>query len=183
MPILAAEPDVHPPTLFADPADSRTWFVAHTKPRQEKALARGLRTADVPYFAPTAPRRNLIGGRLRTSRIPVFPGYAFFRGTADDRSRVLATGRVANVLPVPDQDSLWVDLRQVNAVLGTGQPVVPDVRLVPGAKVRVRFGPLAGLSGTIVRSAAGRRFVVAVTFLNRGLAVEIEDLHLARTGR
>jgi transcription antitermination factor NusG len=182
MPILAREPEIYPPTLFADPADSREWFVAHTKPRQEKALARKLHDANVPYFAPTTPRRSLIRGRIVTSRVPVFPGYAFFRGAVSDRGKILSTGRVANILAVPDQAALWTDLRQVNAVLGTGEPVVPDVRLLPGATVRVRFGPLAGLSGTIVRTATGRRFVVAVSFLNRGLAVEIDDKHLTRIG-
>jgi transcription antitermination factor NusG len=184
MPILAAEPELFPPNLFSNhpPGDGCRWYVAHTKPRQEKALARNLHAANVAYFVPTAPKRTLIRGRVHTSRLPVFPNYAFLRTHEDDRHRILATGRVANVLSVGDQDALWNDLRQVNAVLGTGEPVVADVRLVPGAKVRIRFGPLAGLSGTIVRAATGRRFVVAVSFLNRGLAVELDDLHLTKAG-
>jgi len=42
--ILAAEPDLYPDVLFAGPppADGRVWWLAHTKPRQEKALARQL---------------------------------------------------------------------------------------------------------------------------------------------
>jgi hypothetical protein len=49
--------------------------------------------------------------------------------------------------------------------------------------VRVTAGPLAGLTGTVLRHGGGRRFVVRVDFLNRGVAVELDDVLLARTIR
>lgn len=184
MPILAPEPDLFPDTLLdrSVPAAGE-WWVAQTKPRQEKALARRLLTAGIAFYAPTAPKRTLKNGRLRTSRLPLFSGYAFVRGTAADRLRVLATDRVARMLPVPDQDRLWADLGQVRQLLAAGKPVFPEDRIEAGAAVRVTAGPLAGLTGTVLRAGGGRRFVVQVEFLRRGIAVELDDVSLARIGR
>jgi transcription antitermination factor NusG len=182
MPILAAEPDQYPESLFDQPTAGE-WWVAHTKPRQEKALARRLREVGVAFYAPTAPKRALVRGRVRTSRLPLFPGYAFVHGTAADRLRVLATNRAARVLTVADQGRLWADLGQVRALLGTGRPVFPEDRIEPGSPVRVTAGPLAGLTGTVLRHGGGRRFVVRVDFLSRGVAVELDDVLLARTIR
>jgi transcription antitermination factor NusG len=183
MPILAAEPDCYPESLFdldAAGGDGRVWWVARTRPRQEKCLARRLFAAGVPFYAPTAPKRTMVRGRVAWSHVPLFAGYVFFRGGAEDRARVLGTGRTAGVLAVPDQDRLWADLRQVTAVLGTGRPVFPEDRIEPGATVRVRTGPLAGLTGTVVRAGTGRRFVVKVDFIQKGVAVELDDALLAR---
>lgn len=182
MPILTAEPDVYPDALFDVPSadDGRAWWVAHAKPRQEKCLARRLLAASIPFYLPTAPRRTRVRGRILTAHVPLFAGYVFLRGDPADRGRVLGTGRVATVLPVTDQDRLWADLRQVRRLLAAGQPVFPEDKLEPGAVVRVRYGPLAGLTGTVVRSATGHRFVVRVDFIQRGAAVELDDAALAR---
>jgi transcriptional antiterminator RfaH len=180
MPILAAEPDLYPATLFDAEADGRAWSVAQTKARQEKALARSLVAAGVPYFSPCTPRRNRVRGHIVVSHIPLFAGYVFVRGAVSDRGRILTTGRAIRLLSVPDQDGLWADLRQVWHLTGTGLPLEPLERLVAGARVRIRRGPMAGLTGVIVRSAGRQRFVVAVDFLGKGVAVELETDTLAR---
>ena len=60
MPILPAEPDRYPADLFSgDPAGGEcAWWVLHTKPRQEKSLARHLQAAGVGYFLPAVARRT-----------------------------------------------------------------------------------------------------------------------------
>jgi transcriptional antiterminator RfaH len=183
MPILAAEPDCFPDTLFDSNAateDGLVWWVAHTRPRQEKCLARRLFAEQVPFYAPTAPKRNMVRGRVKLAYVPLFPGYVFLRATAVDRAWVRTTGRAASMLAVSDQERLWHDLRQVAKLMGTGRPVFPEDRIEPGALVQVRSGPLAGLTGTVVRSGSSRRFVVQVNFIQRGVAIEIEDLLLTR---
>lgn len=183
MPILAAEPDCFPDGLLdprTGPGDGLAWWVAHARPRQDKCLARRLFAARIPFYAPTAARKSVVRGRVMVARVPLFAGYVFFRGTAADRAWVRTTGRAGAVLAVADQDRLWADLRQVGRLVGSGRPVFPEDRIEPGAAVRVRSGPLAGLTGTVVRAGAGRRFVVQVDFIRRGVAVELEDALLSR---
>jgi transcription antitermination factor NusG len=178
VPILAAEPDRYPTHLFDSPPEARTWYVLHTKPRQEKSLARTLFAADVGFYLPTVPRRSRARHRVLTSHAPLFPGYVFLYADREERVTALASNRIANILPVHDQPKLWNDLKQVNQLLGAGLPVAAESQLAPGTPVEITTGPLAGLCGTVIRTGTGRRFVVRVDFIHQGASVLLEDCSL-----
>lgn len=181
MPLLPAEPETYPEDLFAadsPAAEDRLWRVLHTKPRQEKSLARQLHRHAIPHYLPLVRRRRRIRGRTLTAHIPLFPGYVFLLGDGRDRVTALATRRVVRALEVGDQERLWHDLRQLRRLIAAGAPVTPEDRLAPGSLVEVKSGPLAGLRGKILRSASGRRFVVEVDFIQRGASVMLDDFVL-----
>jgi len=181
MPILPAEPDRFPASLF-DPHDAdaapRDWWVLHTKPRQEKALARHLSAAAVPYYLPCIARRTRIRGRVFTAQVPLFTSYLFLLADRTERISALSTDRVVHAIEVHDQPKLWTDLRQIEQLIATGAPVTPEAQLAPGTPVEITSGPLEGLQGIIVRSASGRRFVVRVDFIQQGASVLLEDYAL-----
>jgi transcriptional antiterminator RfaH len=162
-----------------NPAGGR-WWVLHTRPRQEKCLARQLYEARLPFYLPQVARRTLCRGRLLTSHVPLFPSYCFVLADEQQRIRALQSQRVVRTLEVADQERLWGDLRQVQRLIATGAPITPEGQLVAGAVVEIRTGPLAGLRGVIVRQAKQRRFVIQVDFIQRGASVELDDFMLAR---
>jgi transcription antitermination factor NusG len=182
VPILPAEPDRYPAHLFdasdVDAAGSRAWYVLHTRPRQEKSLARHLHAAGVSFYLPAIPRRRRLSNRVLTAHMPLFPGYVFLFADRDERQTALASNRIAHAIPVYDQARLWDDLRQVDRLLGTGVPVAAEARLAPGTPVEITTGPLAGLCGTVIRTTSGRRFVVRVDFIHQGASVLLEDCSL-----
>lgn len=183
MPILPAEPALFPEHLFVEspPAETnRSWWVLHTKPRQEKRLAQHLYGKNIPFFLPLISRQVRIRARIVLSHLPLFPGYVFVLGNWDERVAALATGRIVQALKVVDQKRLWHDLRQVQQLIGSGAPLTPEGRLVAGATVEIRSGPLAGLRGTIIESVSGRRFLVRVDFIQRGASVLLDDIGLVR---
>jgi transcriptional antiterminator RfaH len=182
MPILPAEPSSFPAELFTEsivPQQAgRQWWVLHTKPRQEKSLARQLHRAQIPFYLPLDPHRFRLRGRVMTSHVPLFGGYAFLLGTHEERLTAFGTRRVAQALEVKDQAGLWHDLRQVQRLISSGAPVTLEERLAPGMTVEIKSGPLAGLKGRILRRASGRRFVVAVDFIQQGASVLLDDFAL-----
>ena len=178
MPILDAEPDLAPPDLFAAAEDGRRWVVAHTRPRQEKAVARELFAAGVPFYLPCDRRRVKVRAKVVTSRPPLFGGYVFARVSEGDRGRVQFNPRVASVLPVHDQPRLWDDLRRVRRVLDLGEPVTAERTVEPGTVVTMRDGPLTGMTGTVVKAAGGFKFVVRVDFIRQGLSVVVDGAAL-----
>jgi transcription antitermination factor NusG len=185
MPILAAEPSWFPDQLFDEPApppdSDRVWWVLHTKPRQEKSLARQLCMAAVPFYLPLITQRTRVRGRTQTSHVPLFGSYVFLQGTHEERLTALTTNRVVQSLDVKDQAGLWRDLRQLQRLIGSGAPVTPEDRLAPGMSVEITSGPLAGLKGRILRTANGRRFVVAVDFIQQGASILLDDFVLVRS--
>jgi len=83
---------------------------------------------------------------------------------------------------VKDQERLWSDLRNVYRLLDFGQPILPHDGLAAGTPIVVRTGPLAGMNGTIVRSAGGNKFVVHIDLIQRGVAVVVDAETLGRLG-
>jgi len=113
-----------------------------------------------------------------TAHVPLFTSYLFLLADRDERLAALASDRVVQVLTVHDQERLWHDLRQTQRLLATGAAVSAEDRLAPGTPVEITTGPLAGLYGTVVRTASGRRFVVRVDFIQQGASVLLEDCAL-----
>jgi transcriptional antiterminator RfaH len=179
MPLLPLEPYLFPGDLFEDPApvvnSPERWWVLHSRPRAEKALARQLLARSLPFFLPLHHRQWRSRGRLQSSYLPLFPGYVFLRGDDDGRVAALTTNLVAHVLPVPDQNQLVADLIRVNHLIVSGSPLTPEDRLEPGTLVEITAGPFAGMEGKILRSGKNLRFFVEVQFLQRGVSVEIES--------
>jgi transcription antitermination factor NusG len=177
MPLLPAEPCLYPADLFAgpDPPDGGVWWVLHTRPRAEKAVARSLFSGGVAFFLPVYEFTRRTGGRRQTSQLPLFPGYVFLRAEDEGRTRALETNQVATCIPVPDQGQLRQELESVHRVMTSGVPIGPEAQLVPGAAVTIARGPLAGLRGKVLRRGNRLTLVVEVNLLRQGVSVEIES--------
>lgn len=179
MPILPAEPDLYPPDLWTrpeGPPPDQPWWCLHTRPRQEKAVTRDLRSRGLTFYLPVVDQetRTPAGRRIR-SRVPLFGGYVFFQGDDAARREALTTNRLVQVLPVSDPAALVADLRQIERMLRSGLPVVPEPTYPVGARVRIATGPLTGLVGVVLRRGAGDRFVAVVRLLGNGAAVDLRD--------
>ncbi len=177
MPLLPLEPFLHPENLL-DPQASRpetgSWWVLHTRPRAEKALARSFMSRGIDFFLPLQKRAFRNRGRALTSYLPLFPGYVFLHGEGPQRLQALETNMVARALPVPDQEQLHTDLQRVHRLMVSGASLAPENRLLPGSEVRLVGGPFVGLEGTVLRSGGKMRLVVLVHFLHQGVSIEID---------
>ncbi len=181
MPILPEEPTLYPETLLEEMAplpSSRRWWVLHTKPRNEKAVARSLLAFEIPFYLPLVEKANVCRGRRFVSQVPLFAGYVFLFGTDEERVASLTTNRVSKVLVVDDLEQLTDDLRQLQRLIASGTPLTIEQRLMPGDRVRVRSGPLIGLEGTIVKRHGITRLLVAVNLLQQGASVDIDICQL-----
>ncbi len=178
MPILGSEPSRFPINLFdpeiQDDSESRWWAIL-TKTRQEKALGRQLLAQKIAFFLPLVEKDRLIRGRRVRSFLPVFNGYVFLFGTAEERVDALRTNRISQVLEVPDQNQLCVDLQQLSRLIETRAPVTVERRFEPGRRVRIKSGAMAGLEGTVIARRGSYRLLIAVNFLQSGISVEIDD--------
>lgn len=171
-------PTIYPENLLdglaAEPSDRR-WWVLYTKVHQEKALSRQLLGREMPYYLPLVEKTSRWRGRRFVSMVPIFAGYVFLYGNEQERVWSLTTNRISRVLAVPDLDGLANDLRRLQRLIASGAPLTIEKRLARGDRVRVRYGPLAGLEGVVLRRDGASRLLVAVNFLQQGASAEIED--------
>jgi len=150
------------------------WWVAHAKPRCEKALAFGLRVDGVGYYLPLITKVAVSGGRKRRSMIPVFTSYVFFCGGPEARVSALQTNRVVRVIPVKERDQFVRELQAVEAALAADGQLDLYPFAVTGRRCRVRSGAFEGIEGTIVRRDDRPVLVLQVSILGCGAALEIE---------
>ena len=94
--------------------------------------------------------------------------------SAATRHIALETNRIAKLIAVPDPAGLITELTHLQQLLGAGLSVDPYLRLKKGSPCRVRTGPLMGLEGQIDRRKDQTRFIVNITILGQGAAVEID---------
>lgn len=168
----------NPPTSWPDGkviADfTGRWWVAHTKSRNEKALAWDSLHKNISYFLPMNWKVWRRRGRTMRSLLPLFGGYLFFCGDEKERLKVLRTNRVANMLEVKDQAKLVDELSQIELALRAGVPLRPHKYLKAGQCCRVIGGPLADLQGIIVTTRTDTRLVLQIEMLGQATSVEID---------
>lgn len=167
---------VHPQTLLEPgsmPDAGRPWWVARTRTRQEKALARSLHGKGIGYFLPLVSRPQKNRDRMRTSIVPLFDGYLFFQADAQERLATIQTGHLAQAIPVKGQDALHAQLQAIAKVceLKIGLELADFAQV--GKKVRIIAGPFTGLTGIISTGRKANRLILKVDAIGQAVAVEI----------
>jgi transcription termination/antitermination protein NusG len=150
------------------------WWVAHTKSRNEKALAGDLVAKGICYFLPMRWKVTYKSGRKLRSLLPLFSGYLFFCGEEIDRLEVLKTNRVANCIEVKDQPTFVRELTQIERAINAGVDLTPHDYIKVGQRCRVTNGPLQGLHGIVIDNQGSARLVLQVDMLGQAASVEID---------
>ncbi len=150
------------------------WWVAHTKSRNEKALANELVRKNISYFLPMRWKLTIRNRRKFRSLLPLFSGYLFFCGDERQRIELLKTNRVANLLEVKDQGKLLAELSQIEQAVQAGVDLTPHKYIETGQRCRVLAGSLAGLQGIVIKTKTAARLVLQVDMLGQAASVEID---------
>jgi transcription antitermination factor NusG len=150
------------------------WFVAHTKPRQEKKLKAYCDRHGLAATLPTYQSRHKYRGKAVTFDKPLFPGYVFLQLEPTKKDFVRQSDNIANLLEVPDQATLQQQLEEVLKALDSGL----EVRLAPnigeGMRVRIKSGSLQGVEGWVEKRHGPSVVLLRVDFIHQAAAVKLE---------
>jgi transcription antitermination factor NusG len=132
----------------------------------------------IGYYLPMYLRRQTAKNRTRTSLIPVFPGYLFFKADDMDRHTALRSNHIARIIEVYNQLGLTQELIQIDKVLSGNVPgtiqVYPYDAVFEGQWVRVTQGPFKGVTGRIIRKDQNFRLALSVEIVRQAVAVYID---------
>ena len=157
------------------PDTSRRWYAAYTKPSHEKRVAEHLELRRIELFLPlyVSSRRWNNGCNVTLER-PLFPGYVFVHIPASERVGVLELSGVLSIVgtarqptPLPDED-----IERFRCGLHLVQ-AEPHPSLTVGETVRIRRGPLQGMTGVVTRQKNSFRVVLTVDLIMKSVAVEV----------
>ena len=170
-------PICFPENLFSEHCETspkKRWWVARTKTRQEKALAWSLKGLGIDYFLPLVSRPQKCKGRMRTSIVPLFDGYLFFKGTEQQRLVALKTSRIAQVIEVEAQQQIDTELSSL--VIATEQQSTLTLCdfVKKGQRVEIVSGPFMGMTGIVKAKKNSKRVVLNIEAIRQGVLCEID---------
>ena len=140
---------------------------------------RRLRALNISHYCPLIARKTKSpSGRVRTSFLPLFPGYVFVQANEDQRLQTLKTNCVSRTLQVTEPDHLITDLTQIHQLIESEVPLTLESRIQPGQPIRVISGPFQGIEGVVLERRGVVRLLVSVKFLQQGASVAIEDFQV-----
>lgn len=151
------------------------WYAAYTSANHEKRVASELRRRSTECYLPLYESMRRWKDRRVRLELPLFPGYVFVRLALRERLQVLQVPGVSRLVgfdghpaAVPNED-----IEAIRSCLAGDHPLLPHRYLQRGQRVRVLSGPLAGLTGVVVRQKKQTRLVISFDLLMRSVAVDV----------
>jgi transcription antitermination factor NusG len=152
------------------------WFALTVRPQHEEVSSKSLTAYDVQSYLPLYSTRRRWSDRYKTVDVPLIPGYVFARFARTQRTTVLRAHGVRSIVqfggePAPIPES---ELDSIRALIASGYPLEPWAGLVPGEKVRIETGPLAGAEGVFVKRKNACCLAVSIDMLGRSVIATVD---------
>ena len=152
------------------------WYALYTRPRREKQVLQELANQRIEAYLPTHKIRRRWSDRYKIVEEPLFKNYLFVRIDGAHYRKALKPYGAVSFVTVEGEPAIIPD-EQVEAVkiLVTSEiPHNPYPYLKAGRKIRVKYGPLEGCEGVLVRKRGLARLVVTLDLLQRSIEAELE---------
>jgi transcription termination/antitermination protein NusG len=169
------------PVPIPDNSGDKHWYAVYTKPRHEKVVKRVLDDKQVESFLPLRREISRWADRRIELLLPLFPGYLFVKySIAKESHKVLATDGLIRVvgngdMPLPVSET---EINSLKILLSHNLDFETCQFLETGQKVKVVGGPLAGVTGIVVKKNKKQRVVISVELIQRSLTVDVDSFDL-----
>jgi transcriptional antiterminator NusG len=159
---------------------SQAWFALWTASHCERSVHEQLAARGFEVFLPEQRIWSTRRGVRRLVPAPLFPGYLFLRASMT-KEHYIAVRQARGLVAVLGER--WDRLAEIpegeidalQRVHEAQLPMLPHPFLREGQPVRITRGPLAGVTGTLLRADAGRgMLVLSITLLQRSVAVQVD---------
>lgn len=163
----------------------RDWYAVCTRHQHEKVVARSLEYKNFEIFLPLYKTRRRWQDRIKEITVPLFPGYLFVREGLERWLAILTTAGVHRIVSCGDRPAAIPpsEIEGVRRIVESTLRVEPHPFLRSGDWVRVKYGPIAGLEGILLRKKNTARLVLSVEMLGKSAAVEVDATDVERVSR
>src|SRR6266550_1591603 len=153
------------------------WYSVYTRPRHEKHVLKELNEKHIEAFLPTYKVRRRWSDRYKIVEEPLFKNYLFVN--VDYDRRYYDTLRPYGAVSFVSFDGTpatipAAEIEAIRRLVTCELPYSPHPYLKVGRKVRVKFGPLAGCEGILIRKKSISRLVLSVNLLQQAVSAEID---------
>lgn len=157
-------------------ASSVCWHALYTRHQHEKTVTHILTDKGFETLLPLYNAVRRWKDRTTVLSLPLFPCYVFLKGGLERRLDILTTPGVYDLVSSAGQPLAipWTEIDAIERALEAGLHLEPYPLLKIGERVRVKYGPLTGVQGILVRKKNLFRLVLSVEMLGKAVAVEVD---------
>jgi len=153
------------------------WYAVYTCSNREKKVAAEILQRGIESYLPTYRTARRWSDRRIELEMPLFQSYLFVHLDLSERLKVLQVHGVVRLvgiggLPTPLPDEQIENLR---AGLAQKLRAEPHSFLTAGRQVRIKRGPLAGMTGILLRRKGQLRVVISIALIQRAVAIDADE--------
>ncbi len=154
----------------------KPWNAIYTRFQHERAIAQHLMNKGIETFLPLYSSMHQWKDRKKQISAPLFPCYVFLRSGRERKLEIVSTPGVVGLIGSASGPSEIpaMEIEAVRRAIESPSAVSPHPFLTRGDRVRIKFGPLEGTEGILVRNKNSFRLILSVGMLGRSAAVEID---------
>jgi transcription antitermination factor NusG len=153
------------------------WYALYTKPRSEFKAKQQLELLDIDYYLPIITKTKQWRDRKKEITEPLIRGYIFI--CADEKQRLESLEQTSIVRCVfesghPARIPNW-QIENIKIMLNGEPDLIVQNGIIPGAKVRIKEGPLKDVVGVVINSEKGKSISVSFDLLNRSVITRLPE--------
>ena len=153
------------------------WYAIYTRHQHEKSVAQILTAKGFETFLPLHSSAHHWKDRTKILSLPLFPCYVFLNGDLEHgRLQIVTTPGVHGVVSSGGQPAPIpiIEIEGIQRVVESGARIEPHPYIKCGNWMRVKYGPLTGIEGILVRKKNMYRLVLSVKMLGKAVSVEVD---------
>jgi transcription antitermination factor NusG len=159
--------------------DGKSWYVIHTKPRNEKKVFEQIKNKEIEAFLPLIQSIRYWSDRKKKLLVPIFPGYVFVN--TDDEGRLKAISNTYGAMryvmyqkrPAVVSDN---EIRNIRLSLQAPEKIkIEEKQMTEGDLVEITGGIFRGLTGYINEIRGHYKLIVNIMELNSTFSVQLSS--------
>lgn len=155
---------------------SKYWFVAYLRTRTEKNVKKALDIENVTNYLPLMKTFKQWSDRKKKVEEPVFKNYIFVKVNDKQKMKVLSIRNVFKFVEFEGKPALISDLQMSyirKLIEGDHDIEIRPNDLKRGDPIIVKYGPLAGLKGELLRVKGKQKVAVRLHQLEHIILIEM----------
>lgn len=154
------------------------WFVAYTKSRGEKKLAKELEIKGIEAFCPTRIVKRKWSDRVKNVEIPLFSSYCFFKADQNSLLKAYQTRNFSRLVYWLGKPAILraEEIEEIKAFISKYKN---DLEIGSGDKIHIQSGAMEGVEG-IVQKKDEKYLYLYIEKLNYFLRVDTENVLLQK---
>jgi transcriptional antiterminator RfaH len=183
--VRSSQPTSPSPVSSSASSATLSWYVVHTKIRQEALAMTNLNRQGFECYMPMLKMEKMRRHKATLVEEPMFPRYLFIRldtsGSGPSWSPIRSTLGVSQLVRFGGQPAV-VDPKLIELLRTREQMGQPERLFKSGERVVVADGPFAGIEAIFKTADAESRSMILLEMLSKPVAMRIETASLRKTG-